>query len=46
MKKITTGDLVMLLGAVIVAAGVAMMYLPAAVIILGSIVAFAGQRLG
>jgi len=46
MKRLSLGDLIMILGLVIVSAGVAMMYLPAAVIIFGTGVAFLGQRIG
>ena len=46
MKRLSLGDLVMLLGLVIVCAGVAMMYFPASIIILGTGVAFLGQRIG
>lgn len=46
MKDISLGDLVMILGFVIVAAGVAMIFLPAGVSLLGAVIAFAGQRLG
>lgn len=46
MKRLSLGDLVMILGLVIVCAGVSMMYLPAAVIILGTGIAFLGQRIG
>ena len=45
-KSFSTGDLTMVLGGTIICAGVAMIYLPLAVILVGAGIAFAGQRLG